>query len=338
MRDPLCTLTGEMADRRATTAGEGRAARYLVDALRRSTHQVWVEPFRSFRSPRPAWVAILSLSLLGGMLVWSLPGVALSLTLLAALAFAAQALGWLELGWFFSCGESQNVIGVIPARQEIRRRVVVVAHYDTGPRLWRWASFLGLAAAVMALPPAVMAAVALPGHLWDGLLLLPLLGVAAGLATLLRGGCEGGNAAGVAAALAVGRRQRSLEHTELWTLFTGSRTPGLVGIRAFLLRHGRLLKEAQFIVLEQESGEGATLWQRRGEAAVLAEQGYRGVLLLTVQPGGLEGAVARIRTIAEQIDAAATESDLPCSGPDVVHYPHEQRADDKPPGPPGAAD
>lgn len=304
MHDPLRTLTEELADRRAVTPGERRASRWLVEVLRRSTYQVWVEPFGSFRSARPAWAVILGLSLLGGMLVRPTPGAGLGLTLLGAVGFAAQSLGWLQFGWLFPAGESQNVVGVIPAADEIRQRVVVVAHYDTGERVWAGPAFLSVAVAVMSLPLAAMAAAVLPGAIWDRLVLLPLIGVVGGLTALLRPGRQYGNAAGVAAALAVGR-SAPLTHTEVWTLFTGSRAPGLVGIQAFLLRHGRLLTEGHFIVLEEEAGEGATLWQRRGEAAVIAERPHRAVTLLPVNRSDIAGTAARVRAMAEAVDREA---------------------------------
>jgi hypothetical protein len=146
----------------------------------------------------------------------------------------------------------------------------------------------------------------LPGPIWDGLLLIPLAVVATGLLALLRSDRQDGNAAGVAAALAVSRGE-ALQHTEIWTLFTGSRVPGLVGLKAFLRRHGRLLEGAHFIVLEQEEGLGATHWQRRGEAAMIAERGDRAVALLTVHLQDIDGAAARVRAMAEAIDRALRE-------------------------------
>lgn len=302
--DPLRTLAGDLAERSATTAGERRAARWLIHTIRRQTAQVWSEPFYSFRSSRSAWLLVLGLALAGGVLVWLAPVAGVGLTLVAALGFAAQALGWLELGWLFPGGESQNVVGVIPSRGEIRARVVVVAHYDTGRRIWRWPVFVGVGLAVSLLPLFAMLGTLLRGPLWDALLLVPLAGVAVGLAAQMRPGEAAGNDAGVAAALAVGRLE-PLQHTEVWTLFTGSRAPGMVGIRAFLRRHGRLLANARFVILEENAGTGATLWQRRGEASVVAECGYQAVALLTVDPIDIQGAAAHVRAIVEEVDRAA---------------------------------
>lgn len=304
--DPLRSLTGDLSRRRATTPGEHQAARWLMEAVGRQTHQVWLEPFRSFRSARPVWALLLSLALTGGVLTWTAPQAGLALALLAALGFAAQALGWLELGWLFPCGESQNVVGVVPSRGEIRERVVVVAHYDTGPRLWTWPAFIGVALSIMLLPLAAMLTTLLGAPAWSGLPLLPICGLALGLLTLFQEGAEGGNAAGVAAALEVGRGAQ-LEHTEIWTVFTGSRAPGLVGIRAFVRRHDRLLAGARFIILEEEEGAGATLWQRRGEASVVAERGHMAVALLTVDPAHIGEAAARVRALAEEVDRGACD-------------------------------
>ncbi|MFZ5825068.1 MAG: hypothetical protein ACOY94_12125 [Bacillota bacterium] len=319
MHDPLSTLAKELADRPAAKPGERRASRWLVEQLRRSTYQVWVEPFSSFHSSRPAWGMILGLSLVGGILLRPAPGLGLVLTLLGAVGFAAQSLGWLQLGWLFPRGESQNVVGVIPANDEIRQRVVVVAHYDTGERLWAGPAFLTVAGAAMLLPPACVAALVLPGPLWDLLVLLPLTLMAAVLIALALPGRPYGNNAGVAVALAVGQ-SAPLKHTEVWTVFTGSRAPGLVGIQAFLLRHGRLLADGDFIVLEEDEGEGATLWQRRGEAAVIAEHGHRAAVLLPVSREDIAGTAARVRSMAEAVDREACNSP-PSPEPDCGTLP-----------------
>ncbi len=304
MRHELRTLTGELADRPATSVGEQQAARHLADALRRATQMVWQEPFASFCSPRPAWVIILAMSLLGGLLFWVLPWFSIAFSLLAALGFAAQAMGWLELGWLFPTGESQNVVGVIPARGEIRARLVILAHYDTGSRVWAGRSFLLIATLVMLLPLDAMLAAALSAKLWDALLILSLAGIALGLWLVMHETAEDRNDAGVAVALTAGSGP-SLAHTEVWTVFTGSRVPGLVGMRAFLHRHGRLLADAHFVVLEEEDGTLLTFQQRQAEAAVITQEVRAQVTLLTVDPADMPGAVAQVRKIAEGVDQQA---------------------------------
>jgi len=300
---PLRTLAGDLTERTATSVGEQRAADRLVSELRRSTHQVWQEPFASFRSPRPAWALLLGLAMLGGLLYWTLPGVGFALALLAAVGFACQAAGWLELGWLFPTGESQNVVGVLPAQGEIRARLVVLAHYDTGVRVWTGRSFVLVGSALMLLPPLGLLGLVSGSPLWDSLLALCLVAIGGGIALVLRGASQDRNDAGVAVALACGSGP-SLQHTELWTVFTGCRVPGLVGMKAFLHRHGRLLGDAQFIVLEEEDGTLLTLQQRQAEAAVLMRQGHEQVMLLHVDPNGLEAAREQVRAMAEEIDQA----------------------------------
>ncbi|HLN62109.1 MAG TPA: hypothetical protein VK464_11210 [Symbiobacteriaceae bacterium] len=273
MPDPLRhvrVLAGEIGPRGATSAGETRAARYIAEAARGFTHQVWLEPFRSTSSPAPAWLFALGLSLLGGVTLWVHPPVGAVLATVGAVSFAGQAAGWIDLGRLFPQRSSQNAIAVVPAREAIRRRLVLVAHYDTGV-LWPWPALprherLGsvLVAAASAGLGAFSLLYAVTGHrLWAWLALLPLVLVAAGAAAvgarLWRGRPDDradAGAGGAAVALSAGEAlaRVPLRHTEVWFAFTGCREPGMAGVGALLDRYRSLLADATFLVLDRFGG------------------------------------------------------------------------------------
>jgi hypothetical protein len=268
--DPLRyvrALAEEIGPRGATTAAEARAARYIAEAARGYTHQVWLEPFRSFASPALPWLLILGLCAAGGFFLWFSPGLGATLCTVGAVSYAGQGLGWIQLGWLLQRRQSQNVVSVVPARETIRRRLVIVAHYDTGRRIRTWlgpgewqVAVLAATASVIALP---LIAIIYGTEGDDGslkLALIPWLVVCAACAALIlwerhapqdAGIAEG--AAGVAVALSAGEAlaRAGLNHTEVWVVCTGCRTTGMVGFHALLERHGTMLADASFLVLDR---------------------------------------------------------------------------------------
>jgi hypothetical protein len=268
--DPLRhvrALAEEIGPRGATTAAEARAARYIAEAARGYTHQVWLESFSSFPSSTLPWLLILGLCAAGGATLWLSPQLGAALGTVGAVCYAGQALGWIQVGWLFPRRESQNVVTVVPAREAIRRRIVLVAHYDTGKRVGQWlrpgelrSVLLTVTAAAMALP-ALAVLYATSGEAgWMRLSLLPLLAVGGSLAVLALwhrrapfslGAAE--SAAGVGVALSAGSAiaRAGLCHTEVWVVFTGCREPGMVGLQALLQRHGAMLADADFVVLDR---------------------------------------------------------------------------------------
>lgn len=255
-------LAEEIGPRSATSVGEARAARYIVEAAKGMTHQVWTEPFHSFSSPIWAWLLVLGLAVAGAGALWWLPELSAAVSLVASICFVAQANGWIELGWLFRQRESQNVVAVLTSKEMVRERVVLVAHYDTARGRSRSTMFpyFWLSTACMFTLPLVAVlswVTAKPVWLWASLLPAALLlGVAGAVAVreLLAQPGPGAvdNGSGVAAALQTGERVAAapLAHTEVWLVFTGCKEVGLVGMQSFLDRHERLLSNAHFVVLD----------------------------------------------------------------------------------------
>jgi hypothetical protein len=268
--DPLRhvrALSGELGARGATSPGEASAARYIAEAARGYTHQVWQESFRSFPSQAPAWLIALGFSLLGALTLWVHPPTGAVLATVGAVAFAGQAAGWIQLGRLLPHRDSQNVIAVVPARESIQQRLVIVAHYDTGRR-WPWpVSRLQETVAAVAVSGAVLGlaavAVANANSRWLGWAAasVPLLLVVAGAMLALgareRSGPPNDGAVSSAGAVAVGLAagegiaRAPLRHTEVWVVFTGCRKAGMTGLHALLDRHGPMLADAAFLVLDR---------------------------------------------------------------------------------------
>lgn len=317
-----------LADRPAGSPGERAAADWLVTQLRQLPLQVWQEPFDSHAHPRGVWVILLGCALWAAGLAQFAPLAVVAVAAAAALASLAQLLGWWNLSRLLGRRRSQNVVAVLPCQQEVRQRVVVVAHYDRYvAEASPWA-VAGAALLLALLPLLLVARPFLPDDLAFALRGAALVVGLVLLLALLRPGERRTNDAGIAAGLLVARGA-GLRETEVWTVFTGSRGPGGVGLSAFLDRHGRLLEDGLFLVLE-EAAEAAG---EPDEAALLTQRGFEAIAL-ALPPDGAEIGAAAVRRVAEEVDRIGLHGmDL-----SVVHSSHEQRAIHGSPGSPRAGD
>jgi len=248
--------------------GERWASKYIQGVLDKLGVQSQVETFRAPSTFGYAYMAILALSILGGLLACSHGLVAFLLTALAAVSLYMEntCRGWVSR--VLPREESQNVVGRIPARGDVTRRVVLSAHYDTSrtgilfhPRLaghFRTLSVLTFLA-VFALPVLVV----LGGWFWSGffglLRALAVLWLAAMWCLLLHrevyglnvyGANDNGSGTGVLLALAERIAARPLKNTEVWIAATGAEEAGLVGMTAFLARHKSELQDALIVNLD----------------------------------------------------------------------------------------
>lgn len=182
-------------------------------------------------------------------------------------------------------GPSQNVIAVLPAAGEVRRKVVLNAHLDshravwlfaTDPMLWFYFAAAPLGPYGFILSPllyTLSALTRLPFLAWIGL--IPLVshfvgwftGVTADLGPYSPGANDNASSMGTILTLAERLHQSPLEHTEVWLVFTGCEETGCDGMLAFLKEHGNALKGALFINLEQV-GIGERLVYLRSEGVL----------------------------------------------------------------------
>lgn len=270
-------LAGTIGPRGSATTAEERASRYIADELRRLCDEVRVERFRSPSAYAWAYALFYALGVLASGLAclvaagWLPTGALVPAALVgtgACVLFYRENTTSGSVAVLFRRHPSQNVVGILRPRGPVRRRAVLVAHYDSAKwglmfdprRVHRFrALFLGSAASLLA-APAIAASTLLSGRAELAWLALWPMAYLAGSALLLLhrelfatyvpGAND--NASGVAAMLALAERFASLrpQGTELWFVATGCEEVGLVGMLAFLARHGEELRDADFLVLD----------------------------------------------------------------------------------------
>lgn len=277
--DHISVLAGEIGFRVATTEGEHRAANYIEQEMRSyGLQEIRQEPFpcatESMSGIFPYLYTALSASLIAPL--------APLLGFTGLLATPASMMSELRtdkgpVTWLTRKGTSHNVIGILPARAEVKTRIVLLTHYDSvrvrnfmkpneGKSLQRLlmpllglsylaalgSSALGFVArrrknkalkrttqGISGVASAVMMTMATP--LLMGQLIPGIDGEGAN-----------DNASGVSVLLSLAEQmaQTPLEHTEVWFVATGGEEIGLVGARAFADKHGKALKDAYFFAVD----------------------------------------------------------------------------------------
>ena len=265
-------LTIDIGPRPSTRDGEGRAAQYAAGVMQASgLRDVRCEPFQSGRSTYRPYAMAIGVGLVGNLIYLFMPH--------RDTAFAAVALNGLgALGFFREANfddnwmrhllprhSSQNVVGVIPPREERRKRAVLVAHIDShrtpifyGNPVWA-RIFSPLAAGALASLglSGIAAAWGLGvegSHLeWVQRLAIVVQVLVLGLlihadTTPYTAGAND-NASGAATVLALAQHlaEEPLRHTEVWVVNTGCEEVGAGGIAALLRAHGDTLREGYFL-------------------------------------------------------------------------------------------
>ncbi len=277
--------------RGSATAAEGRVADYVRGTLSGlGIAEPRTQPFRGLRSIWLFLATAYGFALIGHAGFWVLrrPLGALLALGVSILAFTFGGfLMWQKMTFrdyplrsSLPHGPSQNVIAVLPAVGEVRRKVVLTAHLDshravwlfaTDPLLWFYfaTSLLGLYGLIFTpLLYTLSVLIHLPFLAWIGL--IPLVshfigwftGVTADLGPYSPGANDNASAVGTVLALAERLHQSPLEHTEVWLVFTGCEETGCDGMMAFLKDHGNLLKGTLFINLEQVGIGGRMVYLR----------------------------------------------------------------------------
>jgi hypothetical protein len=285
------------AGRGSATASEARAAEYVREQL--ATLGVPVVRQQEFSGLRSIWLFLASaygIALIGHAAFWVLRtplgnGLALCVSILA---FATGGYLMLRKTTFHAYplrnslphGPSQNVVAVMPAGGDTRRKVVLTAHLDSHRAVWLFAtdplllfyfatSPLGVYGLIFSPLFYALAVLAnLPSLAWIGL--IPILshfigwftGVTADLGPYSPGANDNASAVGTLLSLVERLRQAPLAHTEVWLTFTGCEETGCDGMVAFLKDYGPQLREALFVNLE-EVGIGERLVYLRSEGVLL---------------------------------------------------------------------
>ncbi len=275
-------LSEEIGARPPTSPAERQAAAYIAEQLRPLVDDWHMrsQPFRSIAGMHyriaPLAVAVGASLLLGRRRArWAqfLGGaLAVGLSVASRDAFLARPAAWEA---FLPRGTSQNVIVRIPPRGRRTRRVVFLAHMDSGQhRVTAHPRFVGRlpqtlgALTLLALVGGVLTVLAgKSAQRWRTLRAL-IAGAAFGsaaLAVLDEAGpaVDGaiGNASGVAALLGLARalRERPLASTEVILAFTGSATAVCTGAEALARAYREEWGDALWVVVSNV-GAGELCW------------------------------------------------------------------------------
>lgn len=277
-------LSVVIGPRRPATPGERAAAAYVHSQIRALDPQSELinQPFRTvpgFRWRIAPISALVGLALLGGLkhgrkTRWMTSLVSVGLSILSRDTFLSRP----QPGeGILARGESENVIVRIPPRRRVRRRVVFVAHLDSGVhRLTTGSRLVGQlprtlgAVTLLALVGGVLTALAGGQQRWRKLR-TAIAGLALGGAALAVVDESGpsvaganGNASGVAVLLALARvlRREPLENTEVVLAFTGSATAVGAGADALAVEYRESWADALWVVVSNV-GAGELCWVTR---------------------------------------------------------------------------
>ncbi len=267
-------LAEAIGPRGSTTPEERQAAEYARDVLDGLGIDARLEPFRSGRSTYRPFALAFGVALLGAVLY--------AITRHPAAALLAAGLNGLGAWGMFAeldftgnwmrrllpTGPSQNVVGVVPAREERWQRVVLLGHLDThrtpifySSTAWHrlFVGLVGTTFVSMAVGAPAYALLAFSGWGW----LHWIAGLAAavqlfGLAMCVHadltpfGPGANDNASGAALVLALGERlvHEPLRHTEVWLVADGCEELGCYGAAALVERNADELRDAYFIALD----------------------------------------------------------------------------------------
>lgn len=270
-------LAVEIGPRPPTSSSEVRAAQYCASVFEQAGLITRIEPFPGLRSFGQIYLPVTAGMLASALLAsrrrpHRLTGAALGGASMAAF-LGEQTKRNRLVTQRLANRPSQNVVAVLPASGSMRRRLVLVAHIDSSrsgiafhPKLakdFRRNTLIGVGAGV-----AAVAAWLLPRRLRR------MVGGAAAavLANTLfvlahreikgidvAGANDNASGAGVLLALAETLALEPLNNTEVWFVATGCEESDLIGMSAFMQKHGAELEDASFLNFDTVAGPGTTI-------------------------------------------------------------------------------
>ncbi|MCS7208564.1 MAG: M28 family peptidase [Fimbriimonadales bacterium] len=276
----LSELIHAFGARPATTQSESRLRAYLHRRLRERGLKVFEQPFRSVASLTPAWLTVSALFLLSAGLAWVNAPLAWLAGAICSLAAMGMFWGLVSGRWdvmrLFPQRASANLIVVVPAQGQPRRRVVLMAHLDSQRAALMWhpkhvrsfgRNFQLQARLLMAhtLLAVLLACAPLIGQAWVVALaraVMTLGGLLAlyGAAILLhrerflpwvQGANDNGSGTAVLLTTLERLAEQPLPHTEVWGVFTGCEEVGRPnGAFAFEREYGYALRDAEFVIID----------------------------------------------------------------------------------------
>jgi hypothetical protein len=267
----LAKITGP---RESTTPKKRQAAEYAHDVLRSLGIDTRLEPFRSTKSTYAPFVVAFGVAFLGSILYGLIHSPIA--TLLAAVLNGLGA--WATLAelnfsdnWIrriLPAGTKQNAIGVVSAKEETRRRVVLMGHLAIrrtpifySSTVWHKLFVAVVGSTLVSMVAGLLAYALLFFADWAWLHWVAGVASAAqilGLVVSLRaalislGPGASADGSGAASVLALGQRlgHEPLRHTEVWLVADDSKEPGCYGAAALAETHTDELRDAYFVALD----------------------------------------------------------------------------------------
>lgn len=261
-------LSEGIGPRRPTSKEEKKAAQLIKKELGKWSDTVFLLPFPSLSTFSWSTGLIYLLSSLGGFFsLYSLP-LGFILSLLGLATFILEMNTFPVLTKHLSWRESQNVMGIIQPKKKIKKKVLIVAHYDSSrssilfhPRLvggFR-KSFLLMCGAIILIPLLLLLRLFFPLFSLQYFTLLPSSYLLLSVLLLIHreifcADTPGGNdnASGVAVLLGVGEKiaREKPEETVVYLVATGSEEAGTVGMIHLLHSRQEELEGAYVINLD----------------------------------------------------------------------------------------
>ncbi len=318
--DHISMLAGEIGFRVATTEGEHRAANYIEQEMRTyGLQEIRQEPFPCATEVTSGLFPYLYTALGSSLIAPLAPLLGFTGLLAAPTAMISEfRTNKGPVTWLTRKGTSHNVIGILPARSEVKTRIVLLTHYDSvrvrnfmKPNAGKSPSrflmpLLGLSY-LAAVGSSVLGFVArrrknkalarttrsISGAAGAAMLTLATPLFAGQMIPGIDGEGANDNASGVAVLLSLAEQmvQTPLEHTEVWFVATGGEEIGLVGARAFVEKHGKTLKDAYFFAVDTV-GAGRIHYTVQENFLGRADVAHDVVdILVTASEKGLHGAL-----------------------------------------------
>ncbi|MFQ3611988.1 MAG: M28 family peptidase [Fimbriimonadales bacterium] len=274
----LTTLIETFGARPATSEAEARLRDYLARRLQERGLKVFDQPFRTVPSFTAAWLVVSLMYVLSGVGAWFASGAwAILLALLSPLAMALYwglVSGKWDVMRLFPQRESANLIAIAPARQAVKRRVVLMAHIDSTRATLLWhpntvknfgKSFIlqTLILGLHTLGALGVMADALTGLSMGWAKWLMVQGTLVSLWGLfvlihrevvldwVQGANDNGSGTAVVLTLMERLSENPLDETEVWGVFTGAEEVGTpAGAFAFEREYGWQLHDAEFVIVD----------------------------------------------------------------------------------------
>ncbi|HSG15656.1 MAG TPA: M28 family peptidase [Anaerolineae bacterium] len=303
----IYNLAVNIGPRGSTTEAEADAARYAAHVLSELGITPSTETFSSARSSYYPFALWSGLVLLGAILFGVAGRIGAILALLLSLVALISVM--LELSLrpnplrsLLPKGGSQNTWGRLEPAGEVRQQVVLIGHLDSHRtplvfasqgwlRLFRALIPIGLLASILLIILYAVIGIGIidqtPLANWLALpFILALLGlfllmIQADLTPYSAGANDNASGAGIILDLAERLKQKPLQHTAVWTLFSGCEEVGCYGAEAFAQAHRSALGKAPiWLTVDNVGGKGAGIAYLTGETFLLTAKSDPALLKL----------------------------------------------------------